>query len=121
MGAGMAHKWCVDKTTPMRIDGARSELIWTGPSLTWNARETKMKQNNVSLARLLSAAEIVHAREWIADCVWGDLIDAEDIRQLSDEQVARGIARHYSGGIPAFKLDCIVQVMPAIVTSANAA
>ena len=42
------------------------------------------------------------ARGWIADCTWGD---DPDLEQLTDEQVRRGIQRHYSGGWATFVAD----------------
>lgn len=42
------------------------------------------------------------AREWIAECVWADM-DPEDIALLTDAQVLRGIARHFEGGLEAFR------------------
>jgi len=54
----------------------------------------------------VTAAELAAAREWIADCVWGDLERAADIAALSDAAVERGIARHYSGGVAEFVAEC---------------
>jgi hypothetical protein len=50
----------------------------------------------------LTAEELAEARGWIADCMWSDHIDPY---ALTDAQVERGIARHYSGGIEAFRAD----------------
>lgn len=52
----------------------------------------------------LTPEELQEARGWIADCAWADL-DPEDIDDLTDEQVLRGIARNYDGGIAGFKAD----------------
>jgi len=45
------------------------------------------------------------ARDWIADCAWSNL-EPEDIEELSDERVRRGIERHYHGGWEAFVETC---------------
>ncbi|AFZ27236.1 hypothetical protein Cylst_5200 [Cylindrospermum stagnale PCC 7417] len=53
----------------------------------------------------LSPQLIKAAKEWIADCTWRDITE-DDIELLSDEEIERGIQRHYSGGIEAFKQAC---------------
>jgi hypothetical protein len=53
----------------------------------------------------VTAQQLAEAREWIADCVWADL-DQEDIDALTDDQVTRGVRRHYSGGVAQFVSDC---------------
>ena len=53
----------------------------------------------------LTKEELRLAREWIADCVWQDL-ESEELDDLSDEEITRGIRRHFSGGISAFKETC---------------
>jgi hypothetical protein len=45
--------------------------------------------------------QIQQARQWLAECVWGD-IDDDDINGMSDARIVSGIARHYSGGIEQF-------------------
>ena len=42
------------------------------------------------------------ARAWIADCTWAD---QPDVDSLTDEQVKRGIERHYDGGWAGFIAD----------------
>lgn len=51
----------------------------------------------------LTEAELVEARAWIAECAWPDL-DESEIADLTPKQIERGIARHYAGGIEAFRL-----------------
>lgn len=41
------------------------------------------------------------AREWVADCSWRDLHD-DDVSELSDAELIRGIRRHYCGGWRGF-------------------
>ena len=48
----------------------------------------------------LTPDELKAAREWISECYWPDLDDADE---LSDREIERGIARHFDGGIAAFK------------------
>jgi hypothetical protein len=49
----------------------------------------------------LTAQDIADGRAWLADCTWADA-DEDAIAGLTREQVARGVARHYEGGWPAF-------------------
>jgi hypothetical protein len=54
----------------------------------------------------LIEAELDEARDWLKCCHWEDLRfnDADNvIDDLSDIQVERAIARHYEGGIQAFR------------------
>jgi hypothetical protein len=53
----------------------------------------------------LTSEQLQSARDWIADCSWGDL-EAGEIDELSAAKVIRGIKRHYEGGIAAFVRDC---------------
>ena len=53
----------------------------------------------------LTTTQILEARDWIADCEWGDLDDPTTIADLSDTEVIQGIKRHYAGGIPQFIQD----------------
>ena len=52
-----------------------------------------------------TAQDIQEMREWIADCegIWKE--DAEELEDLTDAQVLRGVARHYAGGIAQFIAD----------------
>lgn len=49
----------------------------------------------------LNAAELAEARSWIGDCEWRDL-EPEDVAELTDAEIMRGVARHYDGGLAAF-------------------
>jgi hypothetical protein len=53
---------------------------------------------------IMTAEQLRNARNWIAECVWGDL-EEEDISQLPETQVIAGIQRHYSGGLEQFIRD----------------
>lgn len=46
---------------------------------------------------ILNAQQLTEAREWIADC-----FDDVDATELTDQEVERGVARHFDGGIKAF-------------------
>lgn len=50
------------------------------------------------------AAVVTAAREWIMDCVWGDL-EPDDVVDLPDAAIMRGIERHYDGGLVQFIAD----------------
>ena len=45
---------------------------------------------------------IAAAREWISDCTWSDL-DPERLAELSDDEILKGVERHYDGGLEAFE------------------
>jgi hypothetical protein len=44
----------------------------------------------------VTKTQIIEAQAWIRDCSWLD--EAEDLEDLTDEEVRRGIDRHYEGG-----------------------
>lgn len=56
-------------------------------------------------SQTLTKEELRLAREWIAECVWNDL-EADEIDELSDSEILKGIRRHFAGGIAAFKESC---------------
>jgi len=45
-------------------------------------------------------------RDWVADCVWADA-DEDDIAEMSDAEIIRGVRKHYCGGIAQFIEDGI--------------
>lgn len=45
------------------------------------------------------------ARAWVADCSWAELNSDEDVADLSDAEIIRGIQRHYAGGLAQFTRD----------------
>lgn len=53
------------------------------------------------LGSVLSDAVITEMREWIADCQWANLLP-DDVPDLTDQEVVRGVARYYNGGVDAF-------------------
>ncbi len=56
---------------------------------------------------ILNTQELNAARDWIKDCLdcFSDLECTDDVDQLTDIQVMRGIKRHYNGGLDQFKID----------------
>jgi hypothetical protein len=52
----------------------------------------------------VTQAQINEARSWIRDCSWLD--EAEDLEDLTDEEVRQGIDRHYDGGWTQFIANC---------------
>jgi hypothetical protein len=48
--------------------------------------------------------QIIEARSWISDCIWRDQL--EELENLTDDEVIRGINRHYDGGWIQFVEDC---------------
>jgi hypothetical protein len=57
----------------------------------------------------MSEKELKQAREWIKECLgtWRELETEDDVDQLTDSQVQKGIAKHFSGGIEEFKRSCL--------------
>jgi hypothetical protein len=55
-------------------------------------------------AKIISADMINEMRMWIMDCVWDDL-DADDVDDLADAVIIRGVQRHYDGGVDQFVQD----------------
>lgn len=56
----------------------------------------------------LNTEQLRLARDWIKDCLgtWRDLDDEESIDLMTDTQIIKGIARHYSRGVQAFIEAC---------------
>lgn len=52
----------------------------------------------------LTEKQLSEARDWIKDCIWGDL-DQDDVDDLSNEQIIKGIQDNYNGGLKQFVLD----------------
>lgn len=50
---------------------------------------------------------IGEARGWISDCVWANL-EPDDVDDLTDEEIRRGVQRHYDGGWDAFVWNTLV-------------
>ena len=54
----------------------------------------------------LAASRIVEdARDWLADCAWGDM-EADDFAALGTYGIVRGVDRFYEGGWAAFARGC---------------
>ena len=64
----------------------------------------QIKGGNKKFAQKLDKEMLAHARDWISDCSWNDL-DPDEIDELSDEEVTKGVQKHYSGGIHGFIQD----------------
>lgn len=43
------------------------------------------------------------ARDWALDCSWKE--EPEEIEEMSDDEILRGVARHYDGGLAQFTRD----------------
>ena len=52
------------------------------------------------------------ARDWIADCCWGDL-EPDEVAALRDEHIRLGVERHYEGGWTAFLADAGYELVAA--------
>ncbi len=60
----------------------------------------------MKLLTMASESTVVAMRDWVKDCIWGDVEDASDVDLLSDSQIVRGVGRHYDGGVKQFVNDC---------------
>jgi hypothetical protein len=54
---------------------------------------------------ILTPAQLEEAREWVSDCEWRERFDADEISELTAEQIERGLEQHYAGGRRQFILD----------------
>jgi hypothetical protein len=54
--------------------------------------------------KAVTQAQRNEAQEWIRDCSWLD--EAEDLEDLTDKEVRRGIDQHYEGGWTQFLVNC---------------
>lgn len=52
----------------------------------------------------LDSETITAMRGWISDCTWDDL-DDDEIAELPETVIIRGVQRHYSGGVAQFLAD----------------
>lgn len=59
-----------------------------------------MKQQMI----VISSEQLSAMRDWVSECVWLD-IEPEDVAELTERQIVRGIERHYVGGVEAFLED----------------
>jgi hypothetical protein len=55
----------------------------------------------------LSPRELKLAREWIKECSWREEYTEDEIDELSDQAVEKGVDRHFSGGVAEFKETCV--------------
>jgi hypothetical protein len=78
-----------------------------GPS-DFPAMNTKQATNS---GAPLTGSELAEARAWLADCAWRD-VGPEEFAQMTAERVSEGIARHYAGGIVAFRVACSSPHLP---------
>ena len=62
----------------------------------------------------MSDAELnTAAREWVSECTWKE--DPEDLEDLTDAEVRRGVNRHYEGGWQQFVQDTNGYIPPPIL------
>ncbi len=62
----------------------------------------------------LTANELLWAEDWIKECLpWRDLSCPEEVGELTEQEIIRGIKRHYSGGIKEFKLSVKNFIFPS--------
>lgn len=51
----------------------------------------------------INARVLADMRGWLSECEWAD-VDAEDIAEMSAEQVLRAVCDHHDGGVVGFLL-----------------
>ncbi|MFM7440361.1 MAG: hypothetical protein ACKO2V_17485 [Snowella sp.] len=56
---------------------------------------------------MLTQEEIEEAKAWILDCQWLDIHSEDDLDDLSNEEIEKGIDKHFDGGIEQFKRNCL--------------
>jgi hypothetical protein len=54
---------------------------------------------------MLTEKEIEEAKAWILDCEWFDIHSEDDLSDLSNIEIEKGIDKHYDGGLEQFKRD----------------
>ncbi|MBC1235658.1 peptide ABC transporter substrate-binding protein [Nostoc sp. 2RC] len=58
------------------------------------------------MEKQLTPRQLLEARDWIKDCCpWRDLPDPECVDDLSDEEVVKGVEKHFSGGLRQFAIE----------------
>lgn len=83
------------------LEGARGSeyLAFLGMTESLPKAIEKVRAMLAECGKELNAEQLRAARDWIADCQWAD-----DVTELTDDQVVRGIVRHYEGGLAGFRL-----------------
>ena len=61
-----------------------------------------LKESVEYKGRTYTTQNIKDMREWISDCQWEDLDDVDD---LSDMEVIKGVDRNYEGGLKGFDFE----------------
>ncbi len=56
------------------------------------------------------AALLAEARAWVADCAWRE--DPDEIAEYSDQEIIRGVDRHYDGGIDGLARAALLELAP---------
>jgi hypothetical protein len=56
---------------------------------------------------MLRQEEIEEAKALILDCQWLDIHSEDDLDDLSNEEIEKGIDKHFDGGIEQFKRNCL--------------
>ena len=74
-----------------------------------NSSDIERKPRTLVAKYSLTPEIIQHMRNWVSDCSWKDL-GGEELNELSDEIIARGVERHYEGGIKEF-LKSLFQIL----------
>jgi hypothetical protein len=103
---GMFSQWLVSRAphVPLAESGVMLKIIGSGGRVCMpdpNGCENYLVQA-APLMPNLTAEQLQSAREWLSDNHWADM-EPEDFPFITDEDVVRGIARHYKGGLEAFR------------------
>ena len=86
----------------------QSGLAYIGDMKTqYNVSKDAVKPGYIAFSLGVSfqiSPEVVRdMRDWAAECVWND---SDDLDEMDDITVIRGVNRHYDGGLAAFMADC---------------
>jgi hypothetical protein len=49
--------------------------------------------------------QMTSARDWVKDCMWADIESPEEVDDMSDLQIQKGVIDHYEGGWSQFVED----------------
>ncbi len=61
----------------------------------------KTQWTNPAEPREISRREIQDMRDWLSDCEWANA-DFEAFQDMSAPVIARGVSRHFAGGVITF-------------------
>ena len=75
-----------------------------------NKQERMVEIEELKESLGITPKHIEEARDWIKDCMggWRDLESEDDVDDLTDNEILRGVQKHYNGGLAQFIKDSSV-------------